>query len=64
MTSRLCCGDQIMHNEVAMELLHRMPKLDGDVWRVRPLFVTAEDRNERFGPHDVVSYIHTRKKAA
>ena len=52
-----------MHNGAAVELLYRVPKLEGEVWRVRPLFVRGEDRNERFGPHDAVSELHTRGRA-
>jgi hypothetical protein len=59
----LRCGDQLMHNGAAVELLYRVPKLEGEVWRVRPLFVRGEDRNERFGPHDAVSELHTRGRA-
>jgi len=60
----LRCGDQIFHNGLPVELLYRLPRPEGETWRVRPLFVIAEDRVESFGPYDSVSFVHTRKGRA
>jgi hypothetical protein len=53
-------GNQLFHNGIPVELLYRT---DGDrlheTWRVRPLFVEAPDRNERFYPSDAISFLHT-----
>lgn len=49
-------GDQIMHNGYAVKLLYRIRL---NVWRVQPLFVLAEARDEIFSTHDRVSKIHT-----
>jgi hypothetical protein len=49
-------GDMIMHDGIPMRLLYRKSSL---CWRVQPLFVIAEPRDEWFGSHDTVSKIHT-----
>jgi len=55
-------GDQIFDGGLPMQLLYLISSsADESWWRVRPLFVAGEDRNERFGPHDRVSYVHTRR---
>ena len=50
-----------MHGGVPVELLYWLVSAgDASLWRVRPLFVEGEDRNELFSSHDAISYIHTR----
>ncbi len=53
----LKCGDRIMHNGHAMELLYEIAPFK---WRVKMLFVVAEDRDESFGPYDRVTPLHTK----
>jgi hypothetical protein len=63
--SELKVGDQIFHGGLPMQLLYLIASSEDEAWwRVRPLFVAGEDRNERFGPHDVVSHLHTRLAVA
>ena len=55
-------GIQVFHNGIPVQLLycieHGNPH---ETWRVRPLFVEAPDRNERFHPSDSVSFLHTMR---
>jgi len=53
-------GSQIFHNGAPVQLLYRVAHdKHQETWRVRPLFVEAPDRNERFHPSDHISYLHT-----
>ena len=53
-------GNQIFHNGVPVQLLYRIGR-DGwdEFWRVRPLFVNAPDRDEKFSRSDCLSFLHT-----
>jgi hypothetical protein len=59
-------GSQIFHNGAPIQLLCRLAHdKNQETWRVRPLFVEAPDRNEKFHPFDRISYLHTiRTRAA
>lgn len=56
MTLELTVGMQIFHNGIPIQLLYR---INNHTWRVKMLFVIAEDRDEHFGPYDTVSLLHT-----
>lgn len=49
---------QIFHNGVPMELLFCW---GGLLWHVKPLFVTGEEWDEEFLPHDLVKKLHTQR---
>jgi len=58
--SRLEVGSQIFHNGNPVQLLYRIGRGRRDeTWRVRPLFVEAPDRDERFKRSDAISFLHT-----
>jgi hypothetical protein len=58
----LAIGNQVFHNGVPVQLLYRVSCLsDGEVWRVRPLFIEAPLREERFTCSDRISYLHTMR---
>ena len=55
-------GSQVFHNGVPVQLLYRVDHAGShETWRVRPLFVEAPDRNERFSSSDRISFLHTIK---
>jgi len=55
-------GSQLFHNGVPVQLLYRIGRNRRDeTWRVRPLFVDAPDRDERFSPSDCLSFLHTMR---
>lgn len=54
----LTAGMQIFHNGVPMELLFCW---GGLLWHVKPLFVTGEEWDEEFLPHDLVKKLHTQR---
>jgi hypothetical protein len=58
--SHLQIGKQVFHNGTPVELLYRVARdTNQETWRVRPLFVEAPDRNEKFRPSDLITYLHT-----
>lgn len=55
-------GSQLFHNGVPVQLLYRIGReKQHETWRVRPLFVEAPDRNERFSRSDSFSLLHTMR---
>jgi len=55
-------GNQIFHNGVPMELLYQVSEgKRHQTWQVRPLFVEAPDRQERFDRSDAISFLHTMR---
>jgi len=63
--SDLCCGLQLMHNRVPVQLLCLVSQRPGSAcWSVRPLFVVGVDRDEVFLPGDRMSYLHGCVKRA
>lgn len=59
---RLEIGSQLFHNGVPVQLLYRIGReKQHETWRVRPLFVEAPDRNERFSRSDSFSLLHTMR---
>ena len=53
-------GSQLFHNGVPVRLLYRIGEAKShETWRVRPLFVDAPDRDERFSRSDRLSSLHT-----
>jgi hypothetical protein len=59
---RLEIGSQLFHNGIPVQLLYRIRWRKGhEVWRVRPLFVEAPDRDERFSPSERFSFLHTMR---
>ena len=56
----LAIGSQLFHDGVPVQLLYCIgrDKLH-ETWRVRPLFVEAPDRDERFSRSDCLSFLHT-----
>jgi len=53
-------GSQLFHNGVPVQLLYRIRRDQRDeTWRVRPLFIDAPDRDERFSRSDCLSFLHT-----
>ena len=56
-------GSQLFHNGVPVRLLYRMSRDKScETWRVRPLFVDAPDRDERFSRSDSLSFLHTMRE--
>ena len=55
-------GSQLFHNGVPVRLLYLIhrDKLY-ETWRVRPLFVEAPDRDERFSRSDCLSFLHSMR---
>lgn len=59
---RLEIGSQLFHNGVPVRLLYLVARDQGhETWRVRPLFVEAPDRNERFSRSDCFSFLHSMR---
>ena len=57
---RLEIGCQVFHKGVPLQLLYRIDHGENhETWRVRPLFVEAPDRNDRFHRSDAISFLHT-----
>ena len=55
-------GSQLFHNGVPVRLLYRIGRDKcHETWRVRPLFVEAPDRDERFSRSDCLSFLHSMK---
>jgi hypothetical protein len=53
-------GSQLFHNGVPVRLLYLVDREKcHETWRVRPLFVDAPDRNERFCRSDRLSFLHS-----
>jgi hypothetical protein len=60
--THLVAGNQVFHNGVPVQLLYRVAQSSKDeTWRVRPLFVEAPDREDRFISSDRISFLHTMK---
>ena len=60
--THLAAGNQIFHNGMPVQLLYRValsPTVE--TWRVRPLFVEAPDREDKFTSSDTISFLHTMK---
>lgn len=58
----LVIGNQVFHNGVPVRLLYRVAQFtDSETWRVRPLFIEAPDRDDRFYPSDTISFLHTMR---
>jgi len=55
-------GSQLFHNGVPVRLLYRIGRAKShETWRVRPLFIEAPDRDERFDRSDSLSFLHTMR---
>jgi hypothetical protein len=60
--THLMVGNQLFHNGVPVQLLYRIAHSSGrETWRVRPLFIEAPDREDRFTASDRISFLHTMK---
>ncbi len=60
--AHLQIGSQVFHNGVPVQLLFRIGLEErNEIWRVRPLFVEAPDRDERFSRSDSFSFLHTMR---
>jgi len=60
--AHLMVGNQLFHNGVPVQLLYRVAHSKrGEIWRIRPLFIEAPDREDRFTPSDRISFLHTMK---
>ena len=56
----LAIGNQLFHNGVPVRLLYLIGREKcHEVWRVRPLFIEAPDRDERFSRSDRLSFLHS-----
>ena len=63
--THLMVGNQLFHNGVPVQLLYRVAHSKGsEIWRIRPLFIDAPDREDRFTPSDRISFLHTMKAPA
>jgi hypothetical protein len=63
--NRLVAGHQLFHNGVPVQLLYRIAHSKRrETWQVRPLFIEAPDREDRFTPSDRISFLHTMKAPA
>jgi hypothetical protein len=61
MLTDLRIGLQVFHNGRPVELLFLSgTSADGELWYVRPLFVTEKDRFEIFKSGDALSRLHTQ----
>jgi len=55
-------GSQLFHHGVPVRLLYLIGRNKWhETWRVRPLFVDAPDRDERFSRSDCLSFLHTMR---
>jgi hypothetical protein len=55
-------GSQLFHNGVPVRLLYRISRdTSHETWRVRPPFVDAPDRDDRFSRSDRLSFLHTMR---
>jgi hypothetical protein len=60
--THLMVGNQLFHNGVPVQLLYRVARSKGrETWWIRPLFIDAPDREDRFTPSDRISFLHTMK---
>ena len=60
--AHLMVGNQLFHNGVPVQLLYRVAHSKrSETWRIRPLFIEAPDREDRFTPSDRISFVHTMK---
>jgi hypothetical protein len=60
--THLKAGNMVFHNGVPVQLLYRVTvSRSGETWRVRPLFVEAPDREDRFIRSDRISFLHTMR---
>jgi len=58
--THLIVGNQVFHNGVPVELLYRVAQgVQGDTWRVRPLFVVEPERDDIFRRADRISFLHS-----
>ena len=49
--AHLMVGNQLFHNGVPVQLLYRVAHSKrSETWRIRPLFIEAPDREDRFTP--------------
>jgi hypothetical protein len=63
--AHLIVGNQVFHNGVPVELLYRVAQgVQGDTWRVRPLFVVEPERDDMFRPADRISFLHISPRRA
>jgi hypothetical protein len=63
--THLMVGNQLFHNGVPVQLLYRVAQSKrSEIWRIRPLFIEAPDREDRFTPSDRISFLHTMKAPA
>ena len=65
----LTVGMKVFHNGVPVELLHCMGTIGPrrsttrrDMWKVRPLFVVENDREEMFMRSDRITFLHTNTR--
>ena len=60
--AQLMVGNQLFHNGVPVQLLYRVAHSKrSETWLIRPLFIEAPDREDRFTPSDSISFVHTMK---
>ena len=63
--TQLIVGNQLFHNGLPVQLLYRVSySQDSEIWRIRPLFIEAPDREDRFTASDRISFLHTMKAPA
>jgi hypothetical protein len=56
-------GLQIMHNGSAVELLyHLRDTSEGQVWKVKPLFVVGPEREETIRATDTCRALHSERR--
>jgi len=62
---QLAVGSQLFHDGVPVRLLYLVGRdKSHETWRVRPLFVQAPDRDERFSRSDRLTFLHTMRAPA
>jgi hypothetical protein len=55
-------GSELFHNGVPVRMLYRIDQRKAyETWRVRPLFIEAPDRDERFSRSDRYSFLHSMR---
>jgi hypothetical protein len=55
-------GSQLFHNGVPVRLLYLIGRDKWhETWRVRPLFVEAPERDEKFSRSDCLSFLHSMR---
>jgi hypothetical protein len=61
MLPELHAGMQITHRGIPLELLYLKKVAEtSQIWFVRPLFVSAPDREQRFEAGETVSHLHVK----